>query len=106
MIRVRGLAPKKSTHVTEALRKKEGSHDEVTLSWVAALWDPLHRINDQVKRARGNTHVLIKSFRESLPRYALIQLRFECSKECFYTPSMRFNALLRLEVYKKGLWGI
>ena len=93
MIGAHELAPRKSTHVTEALRKKEGSHDGITLSWVATLWDPLHRINDQVRRARGNTHVLIKGFSESLPRYALSKLRFEYSKEHFYTLSMRFNAL-------------
>jgi len=49
--------------------------------------------NDQVRRARDNAHVLIKGFSESLPRYALIQLRFERSKEYFYKLSMRFNAL-------------
>ena len=93
MIGVHELAPKKSSHVTEALRRKEGSHNGVTLSWVAALWDPLHRINDQVKGARGNAHELIKGFRESLPRYALSKLRFVYSKEYLYTLSMRFNAL-------------
>ena len=46
---------------------------------------PSAQNNDQVRRARGKAHVLIKGFSESLPRYALIQLRFECSKECFYT---------------------
>jgi len=54
---------------------------------------PFGQNNDQVRRARDDAHVLIKGFSESLPRYALIQLRFECSKECFYTLSMRFNAL-------------
>ena len=49
--------------------------------------------NDQVRRARDDAHVLIKGFSESLPRYALIQLRFERSKEYFYTLSMRFNVL-------------
>ena len=44
MIRAHESAPKKSTHVTEALRREEGSHDRLTLSWMAALWDPLHRI--------------------------------------------------------------
>jgi len=53
---------------------------------------PSPQNNDQVRRARGDKHVLIKSFSESLPRYALIQLRFERSKEYFYTLSMRFNA--------------
>jgi len=48
--------------------------------------------NDQVRRAHGNKHVVIKCFSESLPRYALIQLRFERSKEYFYTLSMCFNA--------------
>ena len=52
---------------------------------------PSTQNNDQVSRARGNKHVLIKCFSESLPRYALIQLRFERSKEYFYTLSMRFN---------------
>jgi len=87
------LAPRTSTHEPEALCRKEGSHDRITLSWVTALWDPLHRINDQVKGTRGKAHVLINSFSESLPRYALSKLRFECSKECVYTLSMRFNAL-------------
>jgi len=49
--------------------------------------------NGQVRRARGKAHVLIKGFSESLPRYVLIQLRFECSKECFYALSMRFGTL-------------
>jgi len=52
---------------------------------------PSAQNNDQVRRACGNKHVLIKCFSESLPRYALIQLRFERSKEYFYTLSMRFN---------------
>ena len=42
-------SPEESTRVTEAFRREEGSHDGITLSWVAALWDPPHRINDQVK---------------------------------------------------------
>ena len=54
---------------------------------------PFTRNNDQVRRARGKAHVLIKGFSKILPRYALIQLRFECSKECFYALPMRFNAL-------------
>jgi len=33
---------------------------------------PSAQSNDQVRRARGNAHVLIKGFSESLPRYALI----------------------------------
>jgi len=53
---------------------------------------PFAQNDDQVRRARGNKHVLIKYFSESLPRYALILLRFERSKEYFYTLSMRFNA--------------
>ena len=90
MIGAHELTPRKSTHVPKALRRKEGSHEGITLSWVAALRDPLHRINGQVRRARGKAHVLSKGFSESLPRYALIQLRFECSKECFL---YAFNAL-------------
>jgi len=39
----------KSTRVTEAFSREEGPHDGITLSWVAALWDPPHRVNDQVK---------------------------------------------------------
>ena len=54
---------------------------------------PSAQNNDQVRRARDDAHVLIKGFSESLPRYTLIQLRFERSKEYFYTLSMRFNAL-------------
>ena len=52
--------------------------------------EPSAQNNNQVRRARGNKHVLIKCFSESLPCYALIQLRFERSKESFYTLSMRF----------------
>jgi len=54
---------------------------------------PSARNNGQVKGARGNTHVLIKGFRESLPRYALSKFRFVYSKGHFYTFSMRLNAL-------------
>jgi len=43
------LVPKKSTHMTKVLRRKEGSHDGKTLRWVAALWDPLHRITIKSK---------------------------------------------------------
>jgi len=35
---------------------------------------PSAQNNDRVRRARGNKHVLIKCFSESLPRYTLIQL--------------------------------
>jgi len=53
-----GRRPNKTS--PEAFCRKEGPHDRITLSWVAALWDPAHRINDQVKGARDNAHVLIK----------------------------------------------
>jgi len=53
---------------------------------------PSAQNNDQVRRTRDNWHVPIKCFSERLPRYALIQLRFERSKEYFDTLSMRFNA--------------
>jgi len=43
--------------VTEALRRKEGSHDGKTLSWVAALWDPLHRIT-----IKSEGHVAMPTF--------------------------------------------
>jgi len=85
------LAPKKSTHVTEALRRKEGSHNGITLKLGGGAVGPSAQNNDQVRGARGNAHVLIKGFRESLPRYALSKLRFVHSKECFYTLLMRFN---------------
>ena len=65
------LTPRKSTHVPEST-SKESSRNRITLSWVAALWDPLHRINDQVRRSRDNAHVPIKGFSESFLRYALI----------------------------------
>jgi len=58
--------PEESTRVTEAFRREEGPHDGITLSWVAALWDPPHRINDQVKGARDNAHVLIKDLQGRL----------------------------------------
>ena len=59
-------SPEESTRETEAFHREEGPHDGITLSWVAALWDPPHRINDQVKGARDNAHVLIKDLQGRL----------------------------------------
>jgi len=59
-------SPEESTRVIETFRREEGPHDGITLSWVAALWDPLHRINDQVKGARDNAHMLIKDLQGRL----------------------------------------
>jgi len=59
-------SPEESTRVTKAFRREEGPHDGITLSWVASLWDPLHRINDQVKGARDNAHVLINNLQGRL----------------------------------------
>ena len=80
------VGTQKVTPRARSTSRKEGSRNGITLGWVATLRDPLRRITIKLEE-----HVLIKCFNESLSRYALIQLRFERSKEYFYTLSMRFN---------------
>jgi len=66
------LAPRKSTYAPKALRRKEGPHNGLTLRLGCGAMGPSAQNNDQVRRARGNAHMLIKGFSESLPRYAII----------------------------------
>jgi len=51
---------------------------------------PSAQNNDQVRKARGNAHALIKGFSESLPRYALTEFTYQMIQGTFL---YAFNAL-------------
>jgi len=60
------------SHPTRQMHFKEGGliqRINPKFGYVAVR--PSAQNNDQVRRARGNAHVLINGFSESLPRYAL-----------------------------------
>ena len=79
----------RKAHVAEALRRKEGPHNGITLSWVAALWDPLRRITvkseEHVAISTCSLNVLVKvcqgtrysSYVSNVLRHIFI--RFQCA---------------------------